>query len=80
MLTLGGAGLLDFIGPLAAIGRVDRLAPLVEIARIAGQPGGLRMLPWQKRRRLMREIWTRTSTAGPVRSCSTAWGATAAIP
>ncbi|HEY6102198.1 MAG TPA: hypothetical protein VI007_03110, partial [bacterium] len=58
MLTLGGAGLLDFVGPLAAIGRVDRLAPLVEIARIAGQPGGLRVLPWQKRRRLMREIWT----------------------
>ena len=57
MLTLGGAGLLDFIGPLSSIGRVDRLAPLVEVARVAGQPGGLRGLPWARRRRLMREIW-----------------------
>jgi len=57
MLTLGGAGLLDFIGPLAEIGRAERLAPMVELARVAGQPGGLRALPWQKRRRLMRDIW-----------------------
>jgi predicted nucleotide-binding protein (sugar kinase/HSP70/actin superfamily) len=57
MLTLGGAGLLDFLGPLSAIGRVERLAPLVELARVAGQPGGLRALPWGRRRRLMRDIW-----------------------
>jgi predicted nucleotide-binding protein (sugar kinase/HSP70/actin superfamily) len=57
MLTLGGGGLLDFIGPLSSIGRAERLAPMVELARAAAQPGGVRALPWQKRRRLMRDIW-----------------------
>ena len=57
MLTLGGSGLTDFVGPLAAVGNARRLAPFVELARVAGQPGGLRALSRWQRRRVMLDIW-----------------------
>lgn len=57
LVTLGGSTLADFVGPLAAAGDTRRLAPFVELAGLAGQPGGLRALPRGQRRRLVRAIW-----------------------
>ncbi len=57
MATLGGSGLTDFVGPLVAIGNVRRLAPILELARSAEQPGGMRALSWWQRRRLMLRVW-----------------------